>query len=87
MSETVNLSTKGQIVIPKAIRDRLGLTPGARLVIETEGRTIRISEAPRFAPTRLEDVAGCLKYDGPPVSPKEMDEALDRWFAERHDFD
>lgn len=33
----VTLSTKGQIVIPKRIREALGLRPGAKFVIELEG--------------------------------------------------
>jgi len=38
---TTIVSEKGQITIPKAARDRLGLLPGTRLVIEVEaGRLI-----------------------------------------------
>lgn len=31
------LSTKGQIVIPKEIREALGLRPGAKFIVELEG--------------------------------------------------
>lgn len=37
-----SLSTKGQIVIPKAIRDSLKLKSGAKLVINVEGDRIII---------------------------------------------
>lgn len=33
----VRLSTKGQLVIPKKVRDALGLEPGARLSLTVEG--------------------------------------------------
>ena len=31
-----------------------------------------------FPPTTIEDVYGCLKYDGPPLTIEEMDEAVAR---------
>lgn len=36
----VRLSTKGQIVIPKEVRDRLGLEPGAEFTVSLEGDRI-----------------------------------------------
>lgn len=39
MTWTTILSSKGQIVLPKAVRDRLGARPGTKiLVIEHDGR-------------------------------------------------
>lgn len=35
-----SLSTKGQIVIPKEIRDALGLKPGSVFMVRLEGRNI-----------------------------------------------
>jgi len=39
MSKTT-LSTKGQVVIPKQIREKLGLTPGTVFKIRLEGKSI-----------------------------------------------
>lgn len=36
----IHLSTKGQIVIPKELREKLGLRPGAELSISLEGNRI-----------------------------------------------
>jgi AbrB family looped-hinge helix DNA binding protein len=36
----IRLSTKGQIVIPKHLRDKLGLTPGTEFTVSLEGRRI-----------------------------------------------
>lgn len=35
--ETATLSTKYQLVIPRAIRDRLGLEPGTKLTVLDKG--------------------------------------------------
>lgn len=37
---TTRLSSKGQIVIPEAIRQRLGLDPGSEFVVLGDGDTI-----------------------------------------------
>jgi AbrB family looped-hinge helix DNA binding protein len=39
--EVTNVSTKGQVVIPGAIRRRLGISVGTRLVAVTEVRRAR----------------------------------------------
>jgi len=39
--ELTKMSSKGQVVIPKDIRDRLGLKEGDRIAVEeTEGRVV-----------------------------------------------
>jgi AbrB family looped-hinge helix DNA binding protein len=38
--ETTTVSSKGQIVIPKLIRDRLRLVPGTTLQIDVQGETL-----------------------------------------------
>jgi AbrB family looped-hinge helix DNA binding protein len=45
MSETVTLSSKGQVVIPLAIREQLQLQPGAKLFLEVRGKEIVLSTA------------------------------------------
>ncbi len=39
---TYKVGPKGQVVIPKPIRDRLGISPGDEVVVEQEGREVRI---------------------------------------------
>ncbi|HHY38758.1 MAG TPA: AbrB/MazE/SpoVT family DNA-binding domain-containing protein [Clostridia bacterium] len=39
--ETVTLSSKGQLVLPKSIRDRLSLSPGGRLMVSlVDGKVV-----------------------------------------------
>lgn len=42
---TTRVGPKGQVVIPKAIRDRLGLKSGDRVRVEQEGEAVRVSKA------------------------------------------
>lgn len=42
---TYKMGPKGQVVIPKAIRDRLGLRPGDRLVVGEGDHEVRIRKA------------------------------------------
>ncbi len=42
---TQRVGTKGQVVIPKAMRDELGLQPGAEVEFERDGETVRIMAA------------------------------------------
>ncbi len=42
---TSRLGPKGQVVIPKSIRDSLGLGPGDRVRVERDGEGVRILRA------------------------------------------
>jgi antitoxin PrlF len=49
--EVTSMSTKGQVVIPNAIRRELGLEPGRKLAIITDGTNVllRPIETPKLA--------------------------------------
>lgn len=51
------LTSKGQLTVPKEVRDRLGLKPGDRLVFEFEGDTVRLRVESRRS---LRDLKGSL---------------------------
>ena len=69
---TTTVSTKGQVILPKAIRERRKWRPGTRLVVEETPDGVLLKPAPLFAPTRPEDVAGMLAYAGRPKTLEEM---------------
>jgi AbrB family looped-hinge helix DNA binding protein len=79
------LSTKGQIVVPKDIRERRNWAPGDELVIEETDEGVLLKRAPRFPPTRIEDVYGRLHRPGmKSVSVAEMNDAIAAEVRRRH---
>lgn len=67
------ISTKGEIALPVDVLKTLGWDSGVRLSVETISDGVILKRVPLFTPTKPEDVAGSLKYDGPPVTIEEMD--------------
>lgn len=74
----------GQIALPDAFRGRRDWGPGAQVeIVETpEGLVLR--PAPFGPPKTLDEVAGMLRYDGPPRTVEEMDEAVAEMFRQRY---
>jgi AbrB family looped-hinge helix DNA binding protein len=70
------LSSKGQVIIPNAVRAAHGWETGQQLIVEDRGEEVVLRPAKPFPPTTIEEVYGCLKYDGPPLTIEEMDEAV-----------
>jgi AbrB family looped-hinge helix DNA binding protein len=61
-SENTTLSSKGQLVIPKALRERAHWVAGDQLQVVLIDEEIRLRRVPPAAKSgALEDVAGCLK--------------------------
>lgn len=46
--EQVTVSSKGQIAIPKAVRDALNLYGGTKLTLEVRGKEIVLSKEPAW---------------------------------------
>ncbi len=42
---THKVGVKGQVVIPKAIRDRIGIRPGDEVTFDSDGEEVRIRRA------------------------------------------
>lgn len=52
----VNMTSKGQVLIPKAIRDRIGLRPGRPVVVGINDRDQVVVLTPEEARRRIETV-------------------------------
>jgi AbrB family looped-hinge helix DNA binding protein len=59
----VLVSTKGQIVLPAAVRKALGLKPGMRVDIRVEGKGARITPAPVKNTAKLSDIQAILTIE------------------------
>ncbi len=56
------VTEKGQVTIPKPIRDRLGLTPGSRVEFEVDGQgrvILRKAAGPEAKADRFARLMGC----------------------------
>ena len=73
---TTTVSTKGQVVLPKAIRRALRWEAGTRLAVENTPEGVLLKPAPVFAETRPEEVFGRLACDGAPKSLPEMEAGI-----------
>lgn len=82
--ETTRLSSKGQIIIPKAVRDAHGWREGTEFTVETEKGGILLRPVKPFPRKTVEEVFGSLKYDGPAKTIEEMnagvgEAAIEMW--------
>ncbi len=62
--ETITLSSKGQLVIPKAVRSSAHLSPGDVFSVRYVDGEIRLKLVTGVVPTSLAEVAGCLAKPG-----------------------
>lgn len=74
MSARTRISSKGQVVIPKEIRDALHLKPGESLAVTREGRRIVLeASAPEVGQISYEEFKRSVPpYQGRPVSVEDM---------------
>jgi len=73
---TTTVSTKGQVILPKAIRTLLGWRAGTRVVVENARDGVLLKPLPVFDETCPEQVFGSLAYRGAPRSVEDMDAAV-----------
>jgi AbrB family looped-hinge helix DNA binding protein len=64
---TIKLSSKGQIVIPKEIRDELHWQAGTQLTLVSSVSGVTLKTAPKKTGGNLGDLIGMLRHDGPPI--------------------
>jgi bifunctional DNA-binding transcriptional regulator/antitoxin component of YhaV-PrlF toxin-antitoxin module len=74
--EITRLSSEGKVILPKALRTVQRWEPGQELIAIEVGDGILLKPKKPFQETSLEEVAGCLKYQGEPKSLDELDDAI-----------
>lgn len=75
---TTVISTKGQVILPKAIRDQRHWTTGTRLTVEDTPDGVLLRATPAFPETSIDAVFGSLHHKGPALSLEDMEEAIAR---------
>ena len=81
--ETTRLSTKGQLILPKAIRDARHWDVGTEFAVEEAPGGIMLRPLKPPPASRLEEVAGCLRYHGRAKTLREIERAIARQAKER----
>jgi AbrB family looped-hinge helix DNA binding protein len=91
LNAQTRLSAKGQVVIPKDVRDRLGLAEGTVFdVIERAGEVVlrqhndeTVLSGPEAVENAVQEIRSFYRYEGAPVSIEDMDQAVSRAVREK----
>jgi len=77
-TRTTRLSTKGQVILPKDLRDKRGWKPGAEFVVEERPEGVLLKMDSERKTATVDEVAGCLGPLERARSIEEMDEGVKR---------
>src|SRR3984893_2695881 len=82
--DTTKLSSKGQEVLPKSVRDQHGWGEGTEFVVESTAHGVLLRPRQAFPATRIDGVFGSLPYRGKPKSLSDFDAGIRREIRRRH---
>jgi AbrB family looped-hinge helix DNA binding protein len=74
--KTTRISSKGQVVLPKSLRDAQKWESGTELAVEAMDGGVFLRALQPFPGTTIERIFGCLNHKGKPKSVAEMDRAI-----------
>jgi AbrB family looped-hinge helix DNA binding protein len=81
MNAHTRLSAKGQLVLPKAVRDRLQWPPGTELEVVEHGGSVTLRAVPRSLGERsaadiIANIRARFPYTGPRISDADIETAV-----------
>jgi AbrB family looped-hinge helix DNA binding protein len=81
------MSAKGQVVIPKDVRDALGLFPGQRLEIIRSGNGLLLRPADNKSGRSFDEITNHLRenmprWEGPPATDADIKASVDQMIRE-----
>jgi AbrB family looped-hinge helix DNA binding protein len=82
---TTRLSSKGQIVLPKSVREAHHWLPGTEFAIQEVSEGILLKPVPSVERTEFSQVFGMLRYKGPAKTLQEIEHAVEKGVRERRD--
>jgi AbrB family looped-hinge helix DNA binding protein len=74
---TITLSSKGQVVIPKEIRDELHWEAGTQISLVSSASGVTLRAVPKKTGRKLADLIGLFKHEGQPLSIEELCKPVD----------
>ena len=82
--DKTTLSSKGQVILPKSVRQAHNWTPGTEFSVEAVDDGVLLRPLKPFPRTELESTFACLQYRGSAKSLEEMEQAIDTEVRRRH---
>jgi AbrB family looped-hinge helix DNA binding protein len=82
---TTRLSSKGQVILPKSVRDARSWPPGTEFAVEEVLEGVLLRPLRPFEPATFDEVFGCLKYRGRAKTLRQMERAIAKGVRARHD--
>ena len=82
--ETTKLSSKGQVILPAAIRSANQWKAGVVFAVENTSAGVLLRPIKSTPATTLDEVVGCAGYAGKPHSVADMDKAITAETKARH---
>lgn len=82
--ETTNLSSKGQVTLPRSIRNAHDWPPGTEFAVAAVGDGVLLLPLKHCKPATLQKVIGSVGYTGKENSLADMDKAIARGVRERN---
>lgn len=74
--QTTRLSSKGQVIIPQAIREAHKWHPGVEFAVIETDRGILLAPIKHFKTASIQSVLGCTGYKGRKKTLKEMEAGI-----------
>lgn len=68
----VSVTSKGQVTIPKRVRQALGITPGSKVEFDLDRGGARLKLVKKRQPSRIEEGPAILGYKGPRIPIAQM---------------
>jgi AbrB family looped-hinge helix DNA binding protein len=63
----VSVTSKGQVTIPKRVRQALGIKAGSKVSFDLEGGSARLKLVKQGTPSHVAEGPAILKYKGPKI--------------------
>ena len=82
--DTTKLSSKGQVILPAAIRAAKQWEAGVEFSVESTSMGVLLRPLKSYPATTLDEVIGCAGYTGKTHSVADMDKAITDEVKARH---
>lgn len=80
---STRMSSKGQVVIPREVRERHAWGPGTEFTVEEAGNVVVLRPLVLDRSATVDDLLGCVGYRGPVRSLADMDAGIARGAGRR----